>query len=74
MPDSNVITDLLTERDLAGLTHMSLGTIRRWRQFRRGPRYVKVEGAAVRYKREDVAAWLAGLPQGGGGHRSQQGG
>jgi predicted DNA-binding transcriptional regulator AlpA len=58
---------LLDERDIARMTHMSLATVRRWRLLRRGPRWVKL-GAAVRYKPEDVTAWLDSRPTGGGEH------
>jgi hypothetical protein len=42
----------------------ALGTIRKWRQDGRGPRYIKVEGA-VRYKLSDVLAYLDSRPSGG---------
>jgi len=38
--------------------------MRRWRLQRKGPRYIKV-GAAVRYRNEDVRAWLETRPSGG---------
>jgi predicted DNA-binding transcriptional regulator AlpA len=55
---------LVTEQEVAHLTGMSIATVRRWRLFRQGPRYLKI-GAAVRYRREDVEAWLASRPTGG---------
>ena len=48
---------LLTEHDVARLTGLSVASVRRWRLRRKGPRYVKI-GAAVRYRPEDLAAWL----------------
>jgi excisionase family DNA binding protein len=42
----------------------SVGTVRRWRQKGRGPRYRKV-GNLVRYSQEDLHAWLASRPSGG---------
>lgn len=56
---------LLNEHEVAQITSMSLGTVRRWRLLRQGPRYLKI-GAAVRYKPEDVSAWLESRPTGGG--------
>jgi predicted DNA-binding transcriptional regulator AlpA len=50
-------TPLLTEVEVARLTHLSVASIRRWRLLRQGPRFLKL-GAAVRYKPEDIVAWL----------------
>jgi len=33
--------------------------VRRWRHRKTGPTYIKA-GACVRYRREDVEAWLRG--------------
>jgi len=62
--DHNTIATLLNEHDVARITNMSIATIRRWRLFGRGPRYIKI-GAAVRYKLEDLSAWLESRPTGG---------
>jgi predicted DNA-binding transcriptional regulator AlpA len=56
---------MLKEGDLAQITGMSLATIRRWRLLRQGPKYLKI-GAAVRYKPEDISAWLESRPVSGG--------
>ena len=56
--------DLLTEREVARITGMSVATVRRWRLFRQGPTYIKI-GAAVRYKPKDISAWLESRPSGG---------
>ena len=56
---------LMTEHHLARITGMSVATVRRWRLLRQGPKYIKI-GAAVRYKPEDVSAWLESRPTGGG--------
>lgn len=60
----NAIQDLLNEHDVARITGLSVASIRRWRLLRKGPKYIKV-GAAVRYRSEDVAAWLDSRPTGG---------
>jgi predicted DNA-binding transcriptional regulator AlpA len=46
---------------------MSLASVRRWRSIRppQGPKYLKL-GSAVRYKLEDISAWLESRPSGGG--------
>jgi excisionase family DNA binding protein len=51
---------LLTEQELAKRLNVSLASVRRWRINGRGPLFVKV-GALVRYRPEDVDAWLGEL-------------
>jgi predicted DNA-binding transcriptional regulator AlpA len=65
MATLNTIEALLNEHDVARLTGLSLASVRRWRLLRQGPKYIKI-GAAVRYKTEDVLAWLDSRPTGGG--------
>ena len=48
---------LLNEHQVAEYLNMSLGSVRRWRLFRKGPKYLKI-GSAVRYRREDLDTWL----------------
>lgn len=55
---------LLTEQELAKRLSVSLASVRRWRINGRGPLFVKV-GALVRYRPEDVDAWLGELATGG---------
>lgn len=56
-PSPTKSTGMLNERQVAEYLNMSLGSLRRWRLFRKGPKYLKI-GSAVRYRREDVDAWL----------------
>jgi predicted DNA-binding transcriptional regulator AlpA len=49
---------------VARITCLSLASVRRWRLLRQGPKYLKL-GAAVRYRNEDIAAWLKSRPTGG---------
>lgn len=58
---------LLNEHDVARLMSVSLGSVRRWRLLRRGPQFVKI-GASVRYRPEDIRAWLDSRPVGGEFH------
>jgi predicted DNA-binding transcriptional regulator AlpA len=60
---------LLTECEVAKITGMSLASVRRWRLLKQGPKYLKI-GAAVRYKPEDILAWLESRPT-GGGHQAE---
>jgi len=56
---------LVTEHDVAEMLNVSVGTVRRWRLFDRGPRFLKI-GASVRYRPEDVSDFLESRPTGGG--------
>jgi predicted DNA-binding transcriptional regulator AlpA len=60
----NIPENLLNEHDVAKVTALSVASVRRWRLFRQGPKYLKI-GAAVRYKPADVDAWLTSRPTGG---------
>ena len=61
MAATNSFENFLNERDIARITGMSLASVRRWRLLRQGPRATKI-GAAIRYKPEDVKAWLDSRP------------
>jgi predicted DNA-binding transcriptional regulator AlpA len=56
---------LLNEFDVARVMGLSVASVRRWRLFKQGPKYMKI-GSAVRYRPEDVRAWLETRPTGGG--------
>lgn len=47
----------LTTQQAATYVSLSPNTLNRWRWSGDGPRYVKL-GRAVRYRREDLDAWL----------------
>ncbi len=49
---------LLNERQVADSCSISVLTLRKWRSQKRGPQFVKI-GALVRYRPEDVDAWIA---------------
>ena len=55
---------LLNEHDVARITGLSVASVRRWRLLRQGPQYLKI-GSAVRYRSQDIAAWLDTRPTGG---------
>ena len=54
LPDA---PELLNEHQVAKFLQPSVASVRRWRLFRTGPKYLKI-GAAVRYRREYVETWL----------------
>jgi predicted DNA-binding transcriptional regulator AlpA len=60
----NTLIHLLNEFAVAEMLDVSVATARRWRLLKHGPKYLKI-GAAVRYKSQDVAAWLESRPTGG---------
>ena len=57
---SNKTTTLLTDHDVAAICNVSIGSVRRWRLRRCGPRYLRI-GASVRYRPEDISVWLISL-------------
>ena len=59
------LPSLLNEVDVARITGLSVASVRRWRLFKQGPKYLKL-GSAVRYRPEDLKAWLETRPTGGG--------
>ena len=61
---NNALTTLLNEYDVARITGLSVASVRRWRFLKQGPKYLKI-GSAVRYRPEDITAWLASRPSGG---------
>jgi excisionase family DNA binding protein len=58
------MASLMTETEVAKRLNVSLALVRRWRVKKHGPAFVKV-GVLVRYRPEDLEAWLNGLPAGG---------
>jgi excisionase family DNA binding protein len=52
------MSPLLTQHDAAQLLRLSERTLERKRLQGGGPRYLKL-GHSVRYREEDLAAWLA---------------
>ena len=61
---SNALEALFNEHDVARITGLSVATIRRRRLFKLPPKYLKIS-SAVRYRPEDIAAWLDSCPTGG---------
>jgi excisionase family DNA binding protein len=56
---------LLRPPEVAEVTGLSVHTLAVWRTKNEGPRYVKV-GRFVRYRSEDLDAWLESRAYGGG--------
>jgi predicted DNA-binding transcriptional regulator AlpA len=54
---ATLVPELLTPEQVAELLHVEASLLRRWRYERRGPMSFKI-GKYVRYRLEDVIAWL----------------
>lgn len=65
MDSANSVHGLLNERQVAVLVGMSVATVRRWRLHGKGPQFIRVSAAAIRYKSDVVTAWLESRPTGG---------
>lgn len=50
---------LLREREAAEYLGFSPRSLQNWRLRGGGPRYIKISPRAVRYREEDLLAWLA---------------
>lgn len=55
------LPEMLNDHQVAKYLNMSVASVRRWRMFRKGPKFVKI-GSAVRYRRGDVETWLNSCP------------
>jgi hypothetical protein len=62
--EGGTMETLLNEEDVAKQLHVSIASLRRWRLERRGPQFIKV-GSLVRYRPEELEAWLVCQPIGG---------
>ncbi len=51
---------LLTPAQAAEFLGVPEGTLAQWRSQRRGPAFVKLEGRLVRYRTNDLEAYVAG--------------
>jgi hypothetical protein len=59
---------LWTDDWVAMLVNVSRPTLRRWRKQNKGPPFLKLgpeKGAKIRYRLDDVEAWLAARRSGG---------
>lgn len=58
---------LLNEHSVSKLLGVSVATVRRWRLLRQGPKFIRVGAASVRYRPEDLTAYIEQCPAFGGG-------
>lgn len=70
MATANTLENLLNEHDVARIIRLSVASVRRWLLLKQGPRFLKIS-SSVRYRPEDVEAWLNSLPTGGGNYQAE---
>jgi predicted DNA-binding transcriptional regulator AlpA len=63
----NQLVQLLNEHAVAKLLGVSVATVRRWRLLREGPKFIRVGAASVRYRPDDLAAYIERCPAFGSG-------
>jgi excisionase family DNA binding protein len=56
---------LMNEKQVAEFLGVTVHALRRWRFENRGPQFIKPEGRLVRYREQDVEAWLTAQQIGG---------
>ena len=49
---------LVNDKDAAKYLDLATQTLRNWRFLGKGPRYIKMSKRCVRYKLEDLEAWV----------------
>lgn len=57
MTHFNDLPELITREQLSEYTGIAVNTLAQWAVNKTGPKVIKL-GRAVRYRRDDVAAWL----------------
>ncbi len=50
--------ELMNESEAAELLRLTPNALRKWRQLRKGPRFIKLSERCVRYDRRDLEHWL----------------
>lgn len=53
------LPELATRKQVAEYTQTSIPTLARWAAEDRGPKVTRLGPGAIRYRREDVLAWIA---------------
>ena len=50
---------LYTPADVSKLINVPIGTLAYWRHAGHGPRFLRLGGRVIRYRKQDVAEWLS---------------
>lgn len=54
----DTLPELSTPKILSETIGIPLGTLAFWRHAGRGPRFLKLGGRVIRYRKQDVSEWL----------------
>jgi hypothetical protein len=57
-PEQTPTPLLLTETEASKILGFSVRTLQGWRYRGGGPRFVRVSNACIRYRRQDLTAWV----------------
>ena len=60
--NGDLVSEILTTNQAAHLLGLAASTLNKWRVYGTGPCFIKL-GRAVRYRREDLEAYLASNTQ-----------
>ena len=63
LPGIDQMPELLTRGETARLLKVTPQTLRAWQEHGHGPRPIALSPKVVRYRRDDVAAFLTAAPQ-----------
>lgn len=55
----DTLPELSTPKILSETIGIPLGTLAFWRHAGRGPRFLKLGGRVIRYRKQDVSEWLS---------------
>ena len=55
----DTLPELSTPKILSEAIGIPLGTLAFWRHSGRGPRFLKLGGRVIRYRKQDVSEWLS---------------
>jgi predicted DNA-binding transcriptional regulator AlpA len=58
---SSLPSEIMRPPEAATLLSVSLGLLKKWRLTGSGPRFVRLGGRAIGYRRVDLLAWIEGL-------------
>jgi predicted DNA-binding transcriptional regulator AlpA len=59
VPIESTTTALLTAKEVAQQTGLSMETLAQWRSQKRGFQYVKISRNCVRYRQADLDCWVS---------------
>lgn len=54
---------LLDEIIVAGMLRVSRSLLRKWRMYKKGPPFFRLEGGCIRYRQEDLDSWIGAQKQ-----------